>query len=138
MSDARSSDNLITILSDDSNLTALVGSRISVGSAPQSATMPFVVVTLMATDELQVLNGTIGTRILNYDIDVVSQRSVVAENVSSAVRAALENYTGTVNGDTIHMVNVFSESCKYDSPQSGEDIGTYTATVEVAIQYAPA
>ncbi len=137
MTVSRSSDNLITILTADATITSLVGSRVNVGHAPQAFTLPFIVITLTDTDEIQVLDGTTGSRILEYDIDCVAQRSVTAEGIAGAVRNALTNYTGTVNGDTIHSVSVLAESCAYESPQSGDQVGTYTATTEVVIQYEP-
>lgn len=137
MTDARSSDNLITILKADSEIITLVGNRVYIGHAPQSAVLPFIVATLTGSDELQVLNGTTGSRILEYDIDCAAARSVTAENISGAVRAALTNYTGTVNGDTVHAVTVNAETCDYEAPQSGDEIGTHTATIDVAIHYAP-
>ena len=132
----RSSDNLVTLLTSDTSVTALVGSRVYVGHAPQSAVTPYVVVTLMNSDELQILSGTTGARIISYDIDCIASRSTTAEETISVIRDAIADYTGTINGDEIHSVIVESESCEYNAPQSGDGLGTHTSTLDVSVQYS--
>tara|TARA_Y100000593_G_scaffold46010_1_gene87472 strand:+ start:223 stop:603 length:381 start_codon:yes stop_codon:yes gene_type:complete len=125
------------VLNAASDVTALVSSRVYVGHAPQAASLPYIVTTLMSSNELPVLNGSTGSRVLSYDIDCVATRSVTAEAVGGAVRSSLAGYSGTVNDDTIHTITIESESSDYDPPKSGDDVGIHTATIAVVVQYKP-
>ncbi len=130
------SDALISILNAETTITDLLGSRIYVGHAPQKVATPYCVVTVMGSDELQILHNTIGSRIVRFDIDIYAQRSVTAEAVSRAIRNHLGTYSGDVNGDTVHAIYVTDETAQFIPPHDG-GIGTHIATTEIAIHYAP-
>lgn len=129
---------LITILTGDTTVAGLVGSRVYVGHAPQSAALPYLVLTVMSSEEFQLISGTTGSRQVEFDIDCKALRSVTAESVGNAVRSALTNYSGTVGSDTVHAIIVQGESGDYEPPNDASDTGIHTVTIEVACQYSPA
>jgi len=127
---------LITILTSDTDVADLVGSRVYVGYAPQHAAMPHLVLTLMDSEEFQLISGTTGSRQVDFDIDCRAKRSVTAESVGDAVRDALTNYSGTVGSDTVHAIMVQSESNDYEPPADASQTGIHTVTIDVTCQYS--
>ena len=121
---------LVSLLQNESTISAITSS-IYISKAPQSATVPYIVIELVDTDEMGSLDGTGGLRKVGFAIDCQSDRSVEAEQLGKAVRVFVDDYTGAAGDETIAAVNMGQELSEYDS----SDKGTHTVTLLVDIFY---
>ena len=128
---------LVSLLAGESTISAIVGSRVYVSRAPQTAALPYIIITQISTDEFNTIDGTSGLRSVDFDIDCKSQRSVEAMTLGDAVRDFVKDYTGTAGSQTIKAVELNSETTDYEPPTDGSDSGIHTTLLDVSIQYAP-
>jgi len=125
---------LVSLLQNESTISAITSS-IYISKAPQSATVPYIVIELVDTDEMGSLDGTGGLRKVGFAIDCQSDRSVEAEQLGKAVRVFVDDYTGAAGDETIAAVNMGQELSEYDPPEDSSDKGTHTVTLLVDIFY---
>lgn len=127
---------LVSLLSGEATVTAICSTRVYVNRAPQKATFPHVIITQMSSEENGTLDGGSGQlRFLDFDIDCKAKSSVVAENLSNAIRTFIDDYTGTAGSYTIGAVLVNDESDDYELPEDGSDVGVFVVTLDVTIQF---
>lgn len=130
---------LVSLLTGESTISTLIGSRCYVGKAPQKATLPFLLITQMAAEQNTTMDGASNElRFIDYDIDCKADRSVEAANLADAVRVFLDDYSGTAGSETIGAVLLNDESDDYEPPSDGSDVGIHVVTLDVTIQYNPA
>lgn len=129
---------LVALLAGESTISAIVGSRVYITKAPQTAALPHIVITQMTSDEFNALDGTAGLRALDFDIDCKSDRSVGSQTLGDAVRIFIDDYTGAAGSQTIGAVILNSETTDYEPPQDASDKGVHVTTLDVTIQYSPA
>ena len=129
---------LVTLLTGESTISTIVGSRVYISKAPQKAAFPHIVITQMRSDELPALDGTPGLRFLEFDIDCKSERSVEAQTLGDAVRVFIDDYTGAAGSQTVDAVILNDESTDYEVPRDASDKGVHTTLLDVTIQYSPA
>tara|TARA_R110002110_G_scaffold238091_1_gene453849 strand:+ start:547 stop:933 length:387 start_codon:yes stop_codon:yes gene_type:complete len=127
----------VSLLAGESTISAVVGSRVYVSRAPQTAALPYILITQLDSDEYNTLDGTTGLRVLNFDIDCKSNRSVQAMSLGTIVRDFIKDYTGTAGLQTVKAVQLNSESTEYESPTDGSDSGIHITLLDVSIQYSP-
>lgn len=128
----------MSLLTGESTISAIVGSRVYVSKAPQSAVLPYIIITQMSSNENQTIDGSTGLRFVDFDIDCKADRSVESETLGNAVRTFIDDYTGTAGSETVKAVLLNDESTQYEPPTDGSDTGIYTTLLDVTIQYTPA
>jgi len=129
-------DGLVSLLLNESTVNAICGSRIYVGKAKQKAEFPYVIITQMSSEENGSLDGGSGQlRFINYEIDCKALTSVKAEQLSTAVRVFLDDYSGAAGSYTIGAVVMNDESDDYEPPQDGSDIGVHVVTLDLDVQF---
>jgi len=128
----------VSLLTGESTISAIVGSRVYVSKAPQSAVLPYIIITQMSSNENQTIDGSTGLRFVDFDIDCKADRSVESETLGNAVRTFIDDYTGTAGSETVKAVLLNDESTQYEPPTDGSDTGIYTTLLDVTIQYTPA
>ena len=127
---------LVSLLSSEATITAISGTRVYVQRAPQNAAFPHIIITQMSSDENGTLDGGSGQlRFLDFDIDCKAKSSVTAESLGNAVRAYIDDYSGTAGSSTIGAVIMNDESDDYEPPQDGSDVGVFVVTLDVTIHY---
>jgi hypothetical protein len=129
---------LVSLLTGEATISAIVGSRVYITKAPQKAALPHIVITQMGSDELPALDATPGLRFVDFDIDCRADRSVEAETLGNAVRVFLDDYTGTAGSQTIGAVIMNDESTDYEPPTDGSDRGVHITLLDITVQYSPA
>jgi len=129
---------LVALLAAESTISTLVGSRIYVSYAPQTAALPHIIITQMSSDELPALDSTPGLRFVDFDIDCKADRPLEAYTLGNAVRVFLDDYSGTAGSQTIGAVILNDESTDFEPPESASDIGVHVTLLDVTIQYTPA
>lgn len=129
---------LVSLLTGESTISALVSSRVYVNKAPQKAALPHIIITQLSSNEMNAFDGTSELRSINYDIDCKADRSVEAATLADTVRVFLDDYTGTAGSETIGAVLMNDESDSYEPPADASDVGIYVVTLDVDVMYNPA
>lgn len=128
---------LVALLAGESTISDIVGARIYTQHAPQAAALPYLLVTQLASNENNTLDGTSELRFITFDVDCYADRSVEAEDLADAVRALVADYTGAAGDETILAVLFNDESESYEPPSDASERGKYVVTLDIEVQYAP-
>jgi hypothetical protein len=129
---------LVSLLTGESTISTLIGSRCYVGKAPQKAALPFLLITQMAAQQNTTLDGGSNLlRFIDYDIDCKADRSIGAAQLADAVRVFLDDYSGTAGSETIAAVLINDEVDDFEPPADGSDVGIHVVTLDVTIQFNP-
>ena len=129
---------LVALLTGESTINSIVGSRVYVNSVLQPATLPYILITQTGSEENQTIDGTSGLRFVDFDIDCKADRSVESADLGKAVRTFIADYSGAAGSQTIKAVLLHDESTQHEPPTDGKGSGTYTTLLDVTIQYTPA
>jgi hypothetical protein len=128
---------LVSLLSSETTITAISGTRVYVQRAPQNAAFPHIIITQMSSEENTTLDGGSGQlRFVDFDIDCKAKSSVTAESLGNAVRTYIDDYSGTAGSYTIGAVLINDESDDYEPPQDGSDVGVFVVTLDLTIHYS--
>lgn len=131
-------EGLPSLLRGESTISALVGTRVYPYHAPQTAALPYIVVTQLTSEENVAMDGTGGLRFVTFDIDCKADRATESRTLSKTVRTFIDDYSGTAGNETIDAVLMNDESTQYEPPSDGSDRGIYTTVLDLTIQYTPA
>jgi hypothetical protein len=127
---------LVSLLTNESTVNAICGSRVYVNKAPQKAAFPHIVITQMSSEENGSMDGGSGQlRFINFDIDCRATTSVKSEELANAVRVFIDDYSGAAGSYTIGAVVMNDESDDYEPPQDGSDIGVHVVTLDLDVQF---
>ena len=109
------------ILTNDSDVSALIGARVYPMYVPQGAAMPAVTYQRIVAPRVHTLTNNDGMVPSTYQINCWADTMEGARELSEAVRPALNNYSGTVNGVVIQAVQISDED---DMPENiaGTDV----------------
>jgi hypothetical protein len=94
------------------SLTALVGNRIFLGTAPQGTTRPCVVFYRGGGGPLQAIDGPVGTSVPLYDITSIGETIGSARQVAAAVAVALDGW---------RCASPVIDQCTLDNQEDGPD-----------------
>ena len=85
------------ILSNDSNVSALVSTRIYPNVAKQSSAFPFIVYQTTSTDPTDTKDGVSPLDVISFEVLCFSETYTQAVDLAEKVRNALDRNTGTHN-----------------------------------------
>ena len=95
---------IYSILTSDSDVSAIVGTRVYPQIAAQGAAFPFVVYVLQDTSPSDTKSGVSTLDEVRYDIVVASETYAEASDLTEKIRTALDRYSGTVAGVVIDSI----------------------------------
>lgn len=95
---------IYSILTSDSDVNAIVGTRVYPQIAAQEAAFPFVVYVLQNVDPSDTKSGVSTLDEVRYDIIVASENYAQASDLTEKIRTALDRYSGTVAGVVIDSI----------------------------------
>ena len=95
---------IYSILTSDSDVNAIVGTRVYPQIAAQEAAFPFVVYVLQNVDPSDTKSGVSTLDEVRYDIIVASENYAQASDLTGKIRTALDRYSGTVAGVVIDSI----------------------------------
>ena len=95
---------IYSILTSDSDVNAIVGTRVYPQIAAQEAAFPFVVYVLQDTSPSDTKSGVSTLDEVRYDIVVASENYAEASDLTEKIRTALDRYSGTVAGVVIDSI----------------------------------
>ncbi len=131
-------EGLPALLRGESTISALVGTRVYPYHAPQTATLPYIVVTQLNSEEFKDMTSTGSLRAVDFDVDCKADRATESRTLGKIVREFLDDYSGAAGSETISAVLMNNESTEYEPPTDGSDRGIYTTLLDLTIQYTPA
>jgi len=104
---------IYSILTSDSDVNAIVGTRVYPQIAAQGAAFPFVVYVLQDTSPSDTKSGVSTLDEIRYDIVVASETYAEASDLTNKIRTALDRYTGTVESvviDSIQFIDLDADN----------------------------
>jgi hypothetical protein len=129
---------LRSLLLADAGIAALVGQRVYVNQAAQTAALPYIVITQIDLDPMLALDGTYGMQSAEIDVDCYGMNHVTAAAVAAAVKAKLNDYSGAAgDDDMIDAVLLLDENDGPLAPNDGTQTGRHLVTVEYEVQFTP-
>jgi Protein of unknown function (DUF3168). len=105
------------ILSSDTGVTDLVDMKIYPDIAPQTVTVPYVVFTQIAADPSDTKDGASTVDIVALQVDIYSGVFGTTQDIARAVRAALDRWSGTSNGQKIQSIRFVSQTSEPYDPE---------------------
>ena len=95
---------IYSILTSDSDVNAIVGTRVYPQIAAQGAAFPFVVYVLQDTSPSDTKSGVSTLDEVRYEIVAAAETYAVLADLTEKIRTALDRYTGTVAGVVIDSI----------------------------------
>jgi hypothetical protein len=95
---------IYSILTNDSDVSALIGTRVYPQVAAQGAAFPFVVYVLQDNTPSDTKSGVSTLDEIRYDIVAVAETYSQLTDLTEKIRTALDRYTGTVEGVVVDSI----------------------------------
>ena len=95
---------IYSILTSDSDVNAIVGTRVYPQIAAQEAAFPFVVYVLQNVDPSDTKSGVSTLDEVRYDFIVASENYAEASDLTEKIRTALDRYSRSVAGVVIDSI----------------------------------
>ena len=106
---------LYSLLSADSALTTLMGTnKVYPSFAPDKTEFPFIVYKTRSADPIVTKNGIADNVTFIGYINIYSKKYDTLREISEAVKNAINNYNGTVEGVTVKRIGYLDEEEFYD------------------------
>lgn len=121
-----------TILAGNAAVTAVVADRIWHGNRPQDERRPGIVLSLISATHPQTLDDHGGYSTGTVQADVLAPSYREAKELAAKVRAALDQYSGTVAGADIDWLIIEDESDIPTVPLEGKAVPTAGVSLEVS------
>jgi len=125
-----------TKLLASAGVTSLVGTRITLKTAPTNYGYPRITLNLINTNTDHHLGGASGLANSRVQVDCWSKTSTQATALGAAVRSALDTYSGTSDGLVIDSCIIEDESDEYEAPTDGSQRGTHRTRIDFSVWHA--
>lgn len=126
-------------LTDDSGLTALIGSNFFPGCLPQrtagTSRIPAVVFSVVANQHVRTLGGPTGVARIRLRFDCFAVTQATSTAIAEAIRAALDGVSGNFDGYRVTSCVLEDEATYTRAPNDGSDDWQYDKQVEYLIRY---
>jgi hypothetical protein len=119
-----------------SAVTDLVSTRIYPLTLPQGVTMPAVRYQRVSGNSDPHVTGTTGAATARLQFDIFANTYAGAEALRDAIREAIDQYTGTSSGVTIHSCNAAMHMDLFDEPVHGDAVGLYQMVSDYEIVHS--
>ena len=107
-------------------LTDLVGARIMPAPLEKSDPLPAITWQVVSGETFHDLSGAAGKGSTTFLFLSVDETDQAATTLGELLGGALDQYRGTVGGESIRLVAAGDHSTNYDPPTGGRDGGRYT------------
>lgn len=125
-------------LTADAGVSALIGTRIFPGQAPQSETLPLVCYTEAAQKVVMSLTGPVNLNSYAMHFDCWGESYAEVKAVYQALRTCLSGYAGDLESGAVRVRGVFEEGGDdgAESPIHAEEDGLWRAGLDVSLWYS--
>ena len=120
---------IYSILTNDSDVSAIIGTKVYPQIAAQGAAFPFVVYVLQDNSPSDTKSGVSTLDEVRYDIVAAAETYSELTDLTEKIRTALDRYTGTVEGVVVDSIQ-FTE-LDVDNDPSTE---TYVSSSEYILR----
>lgn len=119
-----------TYLQTQSDVTAIIGTRMFPRVLPQGESLPAIVFSLVtSTSEHKITGASSGVRAI-VQLDCYAETHIAANDLSEKVRLALHGYSGTAGSSTIGSSLLENKREMFDAPTDGSDVPAYRVMME--------
>lgn len=125
---------LYTYLTNHAGLKNLIGTRVYPEEAPQSATLPHVVVIKISDMKDHFLSGVSPLERPIYQFSAIATTKSVAKSVAVQLKSALSDYHGTLTGNVVQWVSLINEISTMEKSPDGT-LKIYYEDLEFEIYY---
>lgn len=101
---------IYNLLKDDASVGALIGDRIYPGIIPDGVTYPAVTYSELSQVFDETKDGPLPTGQHGFDVDIYAYEYAGAQSIASAIKSALDWYTGTVNTVVIERIRLIDQT----------------------------
>jgi hypothetical protein len=129
------SKGLKALLLAQTSITDIVDQDIFVGAATQGTTQPYIVIDRMAGSKFKGLDGNLGTKRAEIDIECWHNTPGEATTLADIVNDFLDDFTGTAGSVTIKESTELDNTDNYDTPKSGGHIGEWVTILNFEFIY---
>ena len=126
-----------SILINDTDVSALVSSRVYPQRRPTGTVLPAIVYQVVTQEISQALEGQSGIRRSRMGIEVLDDTYGDTKTLRNAVEVALIGYTGTVEGEIIRSTRLESTVDIDEVSNPGSEFGTYRIVMDFIIWHEP-
>ena len=95
---------IYSIQTNDSDVSALIGTRVYPQVAAQGAAFPFVVYVLQDNTPSDTKSGVSTLDEIRYDIVAAAETYTALSSLTERIRLALDRYSGTVSGIVVDSI----------------------------------
>lgn len=120
----------IAVLSANAGVTALVGARIYVEDGLPTAPLPKIQVGVVNEDEGYTLSGDSQFPQTRVTVECIAANAVAIRQIAKAVKAALNDYTGTISG---FWANFQKEGTEYSD--RNDDLTVFRLMIDYLIDW---
>jgi hypothetical protein len=129
-------EGLRTLLSAQSSVTDVVGTRIFVTAARQGESLPYIVIDRVSDEKYKGLSGFLSAKHCEVDIECWGKTQTSAAALAKVVSDYLDDFSGATGGaETILAVHQVDEDDTFDPPDSGGQIQEFVTIVTFEIDY---
>lgn len=124
-------------MTGEATISALVGTRIYPGQAPQSSAFPVVIYQQASQKKVMSLTGVVNLNSYSLHLDIWGETYASVKAVYHAIREFLNGYRGALGAGTVNVRGVFEEGGddQAESPIHAEEEGLFRAGLDLSIWY---
>ena len=130
-------DAIVTILTTDVTVAALVSDRVSPITASAATELPHITYERTADEAHKTLSGTVKLRHATIRITCWADGYAAARVLANAVVAALDSYQGTVGTTYLDSVSVSIQADDMETTLEGEERAADAVALDVSVWYKP-
>ena len=120
---------IYSILTSDSDVSAIAGTRVYPQIAAQGAAFPFVVYLINDLTPSDTKSGVSTLDEVRYEVLAIAETYAEAADLNEKIRTALDRYTGTVAGIVVDSIQFTELETDYDDASE-----TYLANSEYILR----
>lgn len=124
-----------TILVGAPAVAALVADRVYFGNRPQNEQRASVVLSLTTSTPQHTHDGSGGWTDGSMRLDVLAPTYKAAKELAALIRAAIDNYAGTVAGVNVALIEVESVEDIESAPLEGRAVPTFGVSIEASFLF---
>lgn len=113
-------------LSSRTAVTSHVGTRIFPQAAPSGTPLPLIIYQRTAVERPQSMTGNVGRPVVTIQLNTYGTSYTAVKAIARSVRLAVDGFTGTTAGVTIHRTTLTAESDGVDLPQDDQMLPYYS------------
>jgi hypothetical protein len=127
---------IYSALTANTNVSAIVSTRVYPMVAPRSAAMPLLTYERASTDEIGIMSGVDGALTVHLSVDCWGTTYLGARSAADAVEGVLNGYSNTASDPVVIMVRREGERDIVEPPEAAEDKPLFRVSQDWAIEHA--